>query len=211
MGELSGFRYREIIKRLKTLGFQFSRQAAGSHEIWFSPALNRYTTIPDHPGDMPEGTLKAILKQAGVEPEAFSASSIRACIEIRGLPSADGGTTEAGPGGGVAPGLRTEPGADGTGHRPLGGLDLSPAQPFSRRKNCGRRAATGARWAAAPAHECHARTRGLGAIPGPSAQRRHPRGQSGQSRTGSSSGPPHGAGHRLQPAAPARLAQTRPR
>lgn len=71
MGKLSGFRYREIIKRLKTLGFQFSRQAAGSHEIWFNPALNRYTTIPNHPGDMPEGTLKAILKQAGVEPEAF--------------------------------------------------------------------------------------------------------------------------------------------
>ncbi|RLC10966.1 MAG: hypothetical protein DRI24_19525 [Deltaproteobacteria bacterium] len=32
---------------------------------------NRYTTIPNHPGDMPEGTLRAILKQAGVEPEEF--------------------------------------------------------------------------------------------------------------------------------------------
>jgi predicted RNA binding protein YcfA (HicA-like mRNA interferase family) len=31
-----------------------------SHEIWFIPALNRYTTIPTHPGDMPEGTLRAI-------------------------------------------------------------------------------------------------------------------------------------------------------
>jgi hypothetical protein len=43
----------------------------GSHEIWFNPATNRYTTIPNHPGDMPEGTLRAILKQAGVEPETF--------------------------------------------------------------------------------------------------------------------------------------------
>ena len=29
------------------------------------------TTIPNHPGDMPEGTLRAILKQAGVEAESF--------------------------------------------------------------------------------------------------------------------------------------------
>jgi predicted RNA binding protein YcfA (HicA-like mRNA interferase family) len=32
---------------------------------------NRYTTIPNHPGDMPESTLRAILKQAGIEPDAF--------------------------------------------------------------------------------------------------------------------------------------------
>jgi hypothetical protein len=41
---------------LKQLGFEFHRQAAGSHEIWLNPATNRYTTIPNHPGDMPEGT-----------------------------------------------------------------------------------------------------------------------------------------------------------
>ena len=71
MGRLSGFNYREIIKRLKAFGFTFHRQAAGSHEIWFNPASNRYTTIPNHPGDMPEGTLRAILRQADIEPEAF--------------------------------------------------------------------------------------------------------------------------------------------
>jgi predicted RNA binding protein YcfA (HicA-like mRNA interferase family) len=71
MGQLAGFSYREIVKRLKELGLKFQRQAAGSHEIWFNPALNRYTTIPNHPGDMPEGTLRAIPKQAGIEPETF--------------------------------------------------------------------------------------------------------------------------------------------
>jgi len=71
MGRLSGFSYREIVKRLKAFGFTFHRQAAGSHEIWFDPASNRYTTIPNHPGDMPEGTLRAILRQAGIEPEEF--------------------------------------------------------------------------------------------------------------------------------------------
>jgi predicted RNA binding protein YcfA (HicA-like mRNA interferase family) len=49
----------------------FDRQAAGSHEIWFNAATNRYTTIPNHPGDMPEGTLRAILRQAAVEPDDF--------------------------------------------------------------------------------------------------------------------------------------------
>jgi len=64
MGRLSGFRYREIIKKLKKCGFEFYRQAAGSHEIWYNPNTQKFTTIPNHSGDMPEGTLKAILKQA---------------------------------------------------------------------------------------------------------------------------------------------------
>ena len=66
MGRLGGFRYREIVKRLKALGFQFHRQAAASHEIWFN-----LTTIPNHLGAMPEGTPRAILKQAALTPERF--------------------------------------------------------------------------------------------------------------------------------------------
>jgi predicted RNA binding protein YcfA (HicA-like mRNA interferase family) len=71
MGRLAGFRYRTIVQRLRALGFVFDRQAAGSHEIWFNAATNRYTTIPNHPGDMPEGTLRAILRQAGVDTDEF--------------------------------------------------------------------------------------------------------------------------------------------
>ncbi len=64
MGRLAGFKYRQIVKNIKRFGFAFDRHAAGSHEIWYNPTSERYTTIPNHPGDMPEGTLKAILKQA---------------------------------------------------------------------------------------------------------------------------------------------------
>jgi predicted RNA binding protein YcfA (HicA-like mRNA interferase family) len=71
MGRLAGFRYADIVKRLKRSGFLFDRQAAGSHEIWFNPTSRRYTTIPNHPGDMPEGTLRAILRQAGIAPDEF--------------------------------------------------------------------------------------------------------------------------------------------
>ena len=53
MGRLAGFSYREVVKLLKALGLEFHRQAAGSHEIWFNPTLQRYTTIPNHPGDIP--------------------------------------------------------------------------------------------------------------------------------------------------------------
>ncbi|MEK8018508.1 MAG: type II toxin-antitoxin system HicA family toxin [Candidatus Parabeggiatoa sp.] len=60
-----------MVKRLKNFGFRFDRQAAGSHEIWFNLTTVRYTTIPNHPGDMPEGTLRAILKQAGINPNDF--------------------------------------------------------------------------------------------------------------------------------------------
>jgi predicted RNA binding protein YcfA (HicA-like mRNA interferase family) len=71
MGRLAGFRYREVVARLRRLGFRFDRQAAGSHEIWYNAATNRYTTVPHHPGDLPEGTLRAILKQAGVSVDEF--------------------------------------------------------------------------------------------------------------------------------------------
>ena len=71
MGRLAGFRYREIIRKLKSSGFAFDRQAAGSHEIWFNTATSRYTTVPNHPGDMPEGTLRAILRQAGIDVDEF--------------------------------------------------------------------------------------------------------------------------------------------
>ena len=71
MTRLAGFQYRQIVKRLKKFGFVFDRQAAGSHEIWYNSSSDRYTTIPNHPGDMPEGTLRAILKEAGIHPSDF--------------------------------------------------------------------------------------------------------------------------------------------
>lgn len=71
MGRLAGFSYRDIIKRLKKFGFMFDRHAAGSHELWYNEETDKYTTIPNHSGDMPEGTLRAILKQADITPDDF--------------------------------------------------------------------------------------------------------------------------------------------
>lgn len=71
MGKLAGFKYRIITKRLALSGFKFFREAKGSHEIWYCEEDNLYTTIPRHRGDMPEGTLRAILKQANIDPDDF--------------------------------------------------------------------------------------------------------------------------------------------
>ena len=73
MGRLAGCRYRQIVAKLSSLGFRLDRQAACSHEIWFNPSTGLYTTIPNHPGELPEGTLRAILRQAGVTPDEFLA------------------------------------------------------------------------------------------------------------------------------------------
>lgn len=71
MGRLSGFTYREIIFRLRKFGFEFDRNARGSHEIWYNQITKKRTTIPHHPGDIPEGTLKAIINQADITAEQF--------------------------------------------------------------------------------------------------------------------------------------------
>jgi len=71
MGRLAGFSYRQIIKKLKSFGFEFYRYAAGSHEIWYNPETDRFTTVSRHTGDMPEGTLRAILNQAGISVNDF--------------------------------------------------------------------------------------------------------------------------------------------
>jgi len=71
MGRLAGFKYKEITKRLRNFGFVFWREAKGSHEIWYCGETGTYTTIPRHRGDMPEGTLRAILKQANITPDDF--------------------------------------------------------------------------------------------------------------------------------------------
>ena len=62
----------DVIRGLKKAGFVFDRQGKGSHEIWYNPVTKRRTTVPNHPGvDIPKGTLKAILKEAGLSAEDF--------------------------------------------------------------------------------------------------------------------------------------------
>ena len=63
--------YRELVRKLRKAGFQFDRSAAGSHEIWYNPITRLRTTIPNHPGDLPTGTLRAIIRQTGLTKRDF--------------------------------------------------------------------------------------------------------------------------------------------
>jgi len=71
MGRLAGFTYREVARRLGAPGWVFDRPGPGSHEIWRHPATGRRVTLPHHSRDLAEGTLRAILREAGIEVEQF--------------------------------------------------------------------------------------------------------------------------------------------
>ena len=71
MSYLPALKYREVIERLRAHGFIFDRQAKGSHEIWYNPTTKKRTTIPHHPGTLPLGTLRAIIRQAGLSVDEF--------------------------------------------------------------------------------------------------------------------------------------------
>ena len=73
MGRLGGFRYRDVVRRLKRLGFEYERPGAGSHEVWINPVADRRVILPCHAKALAEGTLRSILRQAGISVEDFLA------------------------------------------------------------------------------------------------------------------------------------------
>jgi predicted RNA binding protein YcfA (HicA-like mRNA interferase family) len=71
MGRLSGFKYRDVAKKLRAFGYTFDRPGPGSHEIWRHSQSGRKVTLPHHPGDMKEGTLRAILREIEIDVDDF--------------------------------------------------------------------------------------------------------------------------------------------
>ncbi|HOC55258.1 MAG TPA: type II toxin-antitoxin system HicA family toxin [Verrucomicrobiota bacterium] len=71
MSHLPPLKYREVIERLRAHGFLFDRQAKGRHEICYNPATRRRNTVPHHPGMLPLGTLRAIIRQTGLTVDQF--------------------------------------------------------------------------------------------------------------------------------------------
>ena len=61
--------HAELSRKLRALGCVLKRQGKGGHEIWHNPTVNRSAVIPNHSGDIPTGTLRAILKQLGIQRE----------------------------------------------------------------------------------------------------------------------------------------------
>jgi predicted RNA binding protein YcfA (HicA-like mRNA interferase family) len=60
---------KEILRKLKRAGFEERRQS-GSHLV-LRDKNGRQTYLPMHTGDVPTGTFRSILKQAGLSEEEF--------------------------------------------------------------------------------------------------------------------------------------------
>lgn len=63
------YKAKDVLRRLKRAGFEERRQS-GSHLV-LRHADGRQTYLPMHPGDVPTGTFRSILKQAGMNEEEF--------------------------------------------------------------------------------------------------------------------------------------------
>ena len=72
MSKLPNLKPREIERILLKAGFERDT-AHGSHRSYYHPHRKRHTTIAFHPGTIPQGTLRAILRQADISLEDFLA------------------------------------------------------------------------------------------------------------------------------------------
>ncbi len=70
LSKLRPTRPQEIVRVLERLGFRRIRQI-GSHAV-YQHTDGRWTTVPIHPGrDVPQSTLRKILRDVGLTPEEF--------------------------------------------------------------------------------------------------------------------------------------------
>ena len=66
-------KYREVAKKLRKLGcYELRRSSGTSHRKWYNPQTNQAASVPDWGAkDLKLGTLQAIVKQLGLDWEAF--------------------------------------------------------------------------------------------------------------------------------------------
>jgi len=68
--KISPQKYRQVIKKLRKLGFVFRRSTGGTHEIWWNENKKKTCVVPHHK-EIKSGTLKSIINQAGITAEEF--------------------------------------------------------------------------------------------------------------------------------------------
>ena len=66
-------KYREASKRLKALGCEeLPWRGAGSHRVWHNPKNNKIAPLPEWGSkDLKLGTLRAVIRQRGLEWQEF--------------------------------------------------------------------------------------------------------------------------------------------
>ena len=68
--ELPVLKPKQVVAALEKAGFKVRRQT-GSHVIMYKSSIRHPISIPQHPGDLPKGTLRAIIRQAGLTVDKF--------------------------------------------------------------------------------------------------------------------------------------------
>jgi predicted RNA binding protein YcfA (HicA-like mRNA interferase family) len=70
MSKLIPISYRELARKLKRAGYVEIRTSR--HPVYYLAAKNLTFPVPRHPGDVPKGTLRAIIREMGISPEEFN-------------------------------------------------------------------------------------------------------------------------------------------
>lgn len=70
MPKLPSFKPRQVIKKLKKLGF-IEHHQVGSHLTMKHPQTKRRAVIPMHLKDIKKGTLLSLLRETGIEKDDF--------------------------------------------------------------------------------------------------------------------------------------------
>ncbi len=70
MSKLPNLKPREVAEILHKAGFN-ERKTKSSHYVYKHPQTLRYTSVSFHPGTVPTGTLRAIIRQSGMTVDLF--------------------------------------------------------------------------------------------------------------------------------------------
>jgi mRNA interferase HicA len=68
MAKIPAIRSRQIVRFLEQNGFVLDR-SAGSHFIYYHAASGRRAVVPQHNRNLPKGTLRSLLREAGFSRE----------------------------------------------------------------------------------------------------------------------------------------------
>lgn len=71
MPKLVPISHRELARKLKRAGFILIRTSR--HPVYYSAEKDLTIPIPSHPGDVPKGTLRTIIREMGIAIEEFNA------------------------------------------------------------------------------------------------------------------------------------------
>jgi predicted RNA binding protein YcfA (HicA-like mRNA interferase family) len=70
MPKLIPISHRELARKLKRAGYVEIRTSR--HPVYYLASKNLTIPVPNHPGDVPKGTLRAIVREMGVGVEEFN-------------------------------------------------------------------------------------------------------------------------------------------